>query len=152
MMLIWGSISTSLRTPLSCVLQKWVTPNHSHSCPWTHCIPSWRTLKRTFLAMKLQERLGSGARVEIPCSGLSFGVTSSLSKPQPRIQDLMLWVGTKGNSCTCSSTQRQNPPSTAPLPLPILPTWMRTGSQSLPALLISTAPAPDHQELCKGKD
>lgn len=95
-----------------------------------------------FLAIKLQERLGLGARVEIPWLELSFGVTSSLSKSQPRFQGLMLWIRTKGNTCTCSSTQRQNPPSTASLPLPSLPAWITTCSQFLPALLISTAPAP----------
>lgn len=83
-MLIWGSTSTPPRTPLSHVLQKWVTPNHSHSCQCTHCIPPWRTVfEEGFLAIKLHEKLGSGARVEIPCSGLSFRVTPSLSKPQP---------------------------------------------------------------------
>lgn len=34
-MLIWGSISTPPRTPLSRVLQKQVTPNHNHSCRCT---------------------------------------------------------------------------------------------------------------------
>lgn len=85
-----------------------------------------------FLAIKLHERLGSGARVEIPCSGLSFGVTPSLSKPQPTVQHLMLCIRTKGNTCTLLDLYTEaESPFTASLPLPSLSTWIRTSSQSL---------------------
>lgn len=137
-MLIWGSISTP-RTPLSCVLQKGVTPNHSHSCCCTHCTPPWRTPKRTFLVTKLRERLGLGARVEIPSSGLSSGVSvTEQTSAQSSGPDAL---GKDQGEHAALCTQGQSPPSMASLPLPSLPKWIRNGPQSPPVLLISTAPA-----------